>query len=79
MLQAYAALRVFYPVKGSFNALHAGAQVIGLDGFKCGRKALDRVFAEGHTQACLGFTAWQAIIYLRILHLGTAELSKGQG
>ena len=26
MLQAYAALRVFYPVKGSFNA---GAQVIG--------------------------------------------------
>ena len=29
MLQAYAALRVFYPVKGSFNALHAGAQVIG--------------------------------------------------
>jgi len=29
MLQACAALRVFYPVKGSFNALHEGAQVIG--------------------------------------------------
>jgi hypothetical protein len=62
MLQAYAALRVLYPVKGSFNALHAGAQVIGEDGFKCGRKALDRVFAEGQTQTCIGFTAWQTII-----------------
>ena len=54
-------------------------QKLGARQFKCGRKALDRVFAEGHTQACLGFTAWQAIIYLRILHLGAAELSKGQG
>ncbi|MDP4063181.1 hypothetical protein IMCC1933_07960 [Rhodobacteraceae bacterium IMCC1933] len=28
MLQAYAALRVFYRVKGSFNALYEGVQVI---------------------------------------------------
>ena len=50
------------PSERVIQCFSRGAQVIGSDGFNCGRKALDRVFAEGQTQACLRFTAWQVII-----------------